>query len=295
MPVDRLSLRSVNQYTHQPHYTMKTQVSSLILVVALLFGCSGERMAPEGMPAEGQAPLAYELGITTHNDNALVAQAIYNNVRVAYAIEATGELQFEVAVRLDDAPLRATMDLSKERIVTEGGNVVLTEPQKEALLNAGGKLSEYLLANKGTDVSMVEFTLLRMMEYWGKSPEGYAYAHNSYRAEAPRMNVRSRDEGITCIRKNQVVTAEYDDSRGSQAVSVTTGANYPQGYGCMGRCGADCGNVFIPSAWTKDCMDHDVCSYYNNSSGGSSDVNCGDEYDEAIDDWLWGVLSGCSG
>ncbi|MCP5350953.1 MAG: hypothetical protein H7A10_08325 [Oceanospirillaceae bacterium] len=104
----------------------------------------------------------------------------------------------------------------------------------------------------------------------------------------------SVNEGITCIYKNTTVKAQFDDSRGNHEVNVVVGSTAKAGYGCMGRCGAGCGNI-LPSAWTKDCMDHDECSAENNSSGGSSDKNCGDEYNEAVDDWTFGVARGCSG
>lgn len=63
----------------------------------------------------------------------------------------------------------------------------------------------------------------------------------------------------------------------------------------MGRCGPGCGRSWIPSGWAKDCMDHDQCSHKNYSSGGGSDPNCGDEYNEAIDDWTFSVIRGCNG
>ncbi|MEM6831923.1 MAG: hypothetical protein AAF551_15540, partial [Bacteroidota bacterium] len=102
-------------------------------------------------------------------------------------------------------------------------------------------------------------------------------------------------EGITCIRRNTFVNAEYDDARGVHSDRVRVGSKARQGYDCMGRCGANCGRWWIPSAWTKDCMDHDQCSNVNNSSGGVADGNCGDEFTQAADDYVFGVIRGCRG
>jgi hypothetical protein len=53
-------------------------------------------------------------------------------------------------------------------------------------------------------------------------------------------------------------------------------------YSCMGKCGAGCNG--IGGGWTKDCLDHDTCSYRYSSYGGSADTYCGDEFTAASDD-----------
>ncbi|MEM9103219.1 MAG: hypothetical protein AAGB12_12940 [Pseudomonadota bacterium] len=104
----------------------------------------------------------------------------------------------------------------------------------------------------------------------------------------------SRNEGVACIKKGTFVNAEYDDYSGFHRESVKVGSTARAGYECMGRCGGGCGGV-LPSSWTKDCMDHDQCSNINYSSGGAGDENCGDEFNQAIDDWTFGVVLGCNG
>jgi len=62
-----------------------------------------------------------------------------------------------------------------------------------------------------------------------------------------------------------------------------TGASYD----CQGRCGAGCRHTnLVTSNWARDCLKHDVCSWYFGASGGGSDPNCGDEYNDAFNDWL---------
>lgn len=51
---------------------------------------------------------------------------------------------------------------------------------------------------------------------------------------------------------------------------------------CQGRCGAGCGWLGGRGAWTVDCHDHDMCETYH-------DANCGDEWDEAANDYLLGI------
>jgi hypothetical protein len=53
---------------------------------------------------------------------------------------------------------------------------------------------------------------------------------------------------------------------------------------CQGRCGAGCGLFGSGTgAWTVDCHDHDMCETYH-------DADCGDEWNEAADDYLLGAI-----
>ncbi|KAK6595015.1 hydrolytic enzyme protein [Botrytis cinerea] len=49
----------------------------------------------------------------------------------------------------------------------------------------------------------------------------------------------------------------------------------------------------VPLAITN-CWNHDICSYFNNASGGASDANCGSAYTAAEDDYLLGGVDGCT-
>lgn len=40
-------------------------------------------------------------------------------------------------------------------------------------------------------------------------------------------------------------------------------------YSCNGRCGAGCKGSAIGNAYTQDCFSHDICSWFNNASGGA--------------------------
>src|SRR5690242_11366807 len=44
-------------------------------------------------------------------------------------------------------------------------------------------------------------------------------------------------------------------------------------YSCNGRCGAGCSGTAIGNAYTQDCFSHDVCSWFNNASGGARYVS----------------------
>ena len=105
----------------------------------------------------------------------------------------------------------------------------------------------------------------------------------------------SSNEGITCINRGSTVQAVYDKANGRTIRrNIRVGQSYKGGQ-CMGRCGAACGN-FLPDAWTKDCLDHDICvADQNGQNQLGSDPNCGNEFNHAASDYIWGVWRGCSG
>lgn len=109
-------------------------------------------------------------------------------------------------------------------------------------------------------------------------------------------NAGERAEGITCLNKGSYETAVYDKGSNGQVIStrIKVGNSY-KGGSCMGRCGGGCG-WGAPSAWAKDCLDHDICIVDQDGKNDlANDANCGDEFRHAADDYTFGVLRGCSG
>ncbi|KAI5927581.1 hypothetical protein F4810DRAFT_648406 [Camillea tinctor] len=105
---------------------------------------------------------------------------------------------------------------------------------------------------------------------------------------------------ITCLKVGATAKASWTNNAG-QACTFTgiVGSNYGTNnaggdYSCNGRCGAGCSGTALGNVYTQDCFSHDICSYFNNASGGASDANCGDAYDAAIDDTIGGLAAGCS-
>ncbi|SMR43057.1 unnamed protein product [Zymoseptoria tritici ST99CH_1A5] len=104
---------------------------------------------------------------------------------------------------------------------------------------------------------------------------------------------------ITCLVVGQSATATWTDAAGRTCrftgiVGSNYGSNSAGGsYSCNGRCGAGCTGIAIGNAYTQDCFSHDICSYFENASGGASDPNCGAAYKAAIDDTISGTSSGC--
>ncbi|KAI0482587.1 hypothetical protein GGR56DRAFT_196657 [Xylariaceae sp. FL0804] len=105
---------------------------------------------------------------------------------------------------------------------------------------------------------------------------------------------------ITCLDVGATATATWTNSDGTTCtwtgvVGSNYGTNAADGdYSCNGRCGAGCTGTAVGDVYTQDCFTHDMCSYWEDATGGASDPNCGDAYDAAVDDTLFGVEAGCS-
>ncbi|KAI0594098.1 hypothetical protein F4775DRAFT_575273 [Biscogniauxia sp. FL1348] len=105
---------------------------------------------------------------------------------------------------------------------------------------------------------------------------------------------------IACLAVGAPATATWTSSAGQTCrFAGVVGSNYGTNeaggdYSCNGRCGAGCSGAALGDVYTQDCFSHDICSYFNNASGGASYVNCGDAYDAAIDDTVGGLVAGCA-
>ncbi|KAH8671394.1 hypothetical protein BX600DRAFT_434502 [Xylariales sp. PMI_506] len=113
----------------------------------------------------------------------------------------------------------------------------------------------------------------------------------------PALGKRS----VTCLTVGATATATWTTDAGVTCTwKGVVGSNFGTNtvndgdYSCNGRCGAGCTGAAVGNAYTQDCFSHDICSWFNNASGGSSDTNCGNAYDAAVDDTLLGVIDGCS-
>jgi hypothetical protein len=262
---------------------MKNIITMSASIIACVFlGCAAEE----------------RLDVAYHGEDGMSGSYVYEGIQVDYEVRSADENRSQVKVLVDENPLELDIDMASESLVMDGYGVILTEEQKQALKLLVANLSQYFAQRNG-EFTMHDYAMIRIIDYWSDAPAGFEFGRVVYgpmdAVQDGLLRGISANEGITCIRKGTWVTAKYDDSKGDHSESVLVGSTARAGYECMGRCGAGCGSSSIPSSWCKDCLDHDQCSHKNNSSGGSSDKNCGDEYNEAADDWMFGVVRGCNG
>merc|ERR1712083_250393 len=128
-------------------------------------------------------------------------------------------------------------------------------------------------------------------------------------AESPKLRDTIEGDG-----ENTYVVKFYDADSTCYAIRMEAGecwGDHPTNggkYNCMGQCGGGCEEDDwwrVCSNWARDCLKHDVCSWYFSSSGQDADPNCGSDYDHAYWDgatwclWWWegqceGIANSCS-
>ncbi|MDQ3230190.1 MAG: hypothetical protein M3Q07_00070 [Pseudobdellovibrionaceae bacterium] len=208
-------------------------------------------------------------------------------VAIVYETNSSQPNTVDIAIQVNEHHFEVGVSSESGLQNMDGHGAVLSEQERHGLAQAAQEYSKQ--QNVTDDSSLEEKSLYLVFDYLSQAPDDYAFPSRNYHS------INLANEGISCIKKGALVKAQWNTRATSYvAEDIVVGVNWPNSYGCMGRCGGDCG-WGPPSAWTKDCLDHDACSYRNNASGGASDPNCGDEFNEAADDWLSGVLVGCSG
>ena len=264
---------------------MKNQLSFLgYMLCAVIFSSCVKQQESE---------LFHNTGIVLQKSDFIKGSISINNHFITYEVKESKSMLFDVLVRLDKFEFKTSINYNTEDIIFDGGNAVLSTNQKEVLVDLGKNLTAYLFIERSVeDFTLAEYSLLRLLEYWAKSPYQYRYI-NRYIKGGQSNDFKGSGEGITCIRLGSQQLAQYDDQQGNNYQESITVAN--DGQDCFGMCGFfRCpGSFDLPRAWTKDCLDHDVCGTRLGGLYNPLDRNCRDEYNQAIDDYLFGLIRGC--
>jgi len=204
-----------------------------------------------------------------------VAQFTYNPVTfdLVMNIEASngerkkfGEL-VDALQALDEAEVIATFG-------KDVGDTALGQLLKAATHCKTAPDDESIHHERKLDPAAAEITMLAS-GYWGDS--GIRYLWQCHRSSS-----------------YQYATTYWDDYRGM--VSYYGACGTSSGV-CLGRCGSGCpcnSWYCFNRYYTQDCDDHDNCLEYNPGDATTSPFapNCGNEWLEAADDYVFGSSSG---
>ncbi len=209
-------------------------------------------------------------------------------VRIEHEAKSLGPGQsIKLQVRVNDKTFDIVLNPDSGLQNFDGRGSTLSHAEKIALSQAAEDLAKIKSIDQASPLE--QKASFAALDYLSQAPDHYQFPSRSY----PQKKLLN--EGTRCIKKGLKVRAEWNtQTHAYVAEDLLVGTQLSNEYTCMGRCGADCG-WNAPSAWTKDCLDYDACSYRNHASDSTSDVNCADEFDEAADDWLGGLWTVCSG
>ena len=195
--------------------------------------------------------------------------------------------------------MEAFLNYDKFTVRYDAHDNILTAEEMLALNKTSIKIAKALHEKAGNassfDVTAAENSLVRVMSHWSEAPPNFLMTTKE-NVGGLRSN---KNDGIKCVRKGRWYNILFDDDRPPSQTHTfrkkVNGDGGPRNLKCIGRCGGRCGNWFFPSAWTLDCFEHDWCYSYLDAGTGGFDERCGDEWVDAMDDWMFGVLAGCNG
>lgn len=116
-------------------------------------------------------------------------------------------------------------------------------------------------------------------------PGGVVLGHAPFSTEPPMLDAKCQQgggDGLTYLYE-PCNTVRYRNTwhDANHCYTYTNEAYGENQSSCQGRCGVGCGAFGGWGTWSVDCHDHDMCSTYHSDG-------CGDEWDEAADDYLNG-------
>ena len=137
----------------------------------------------------------------------------------------------------------------------------------------------------------------------GNCTEGRFLPCGSSKLKHPRGGVVPARDVTTCrvragqVRAGQALVVQFTSGPPEQGgecieILVELGECWGQdsdgdSYDCLGRCGIGCQEgPGLCSNWSRNCLKHDICSYYHNSRGGAVDPHCGWAFQKAEQDFL---------
>lgn len=103
---------------------------------------------------------------------------------------------------------------------------------------------------------------------------------------APRACQVSDDDGIAYMSCATMTRTLWHDAGGHCFMSERIWSG-PDSGDCLGRCGPGCG-FWGGGIYSYDCGEHDQCGRVHGGSTNPWDSECGDEYWDADDDFIWG-------
>jgi hypothetical protein len=257
-----------------------------------LMGCTASIGEPEGSSNIGTADTMQGFLVDESTATTLRGRLGTADGQLSFSTIAQDEATTLVSVRINGKTFDVTLD--NGLVVNDGHGAVLTAADRALL----GALLEELAVRFAEPASHVH-SLMVNATYLSEAPQDFVHTRYvsgerniaAFTGETPTSTtLLEGDDRVRCITKGATVTAVYDLANGARyAEAVLVGANWGTSvkgagdYSCMGKCGAGCG--LFTKKYTKDCLDHDVCSHNVGATGGGANPDCGDEYRAASDDY----------
>lgn len=271
-------------------------------------------------PAWAAATQSDGLSVTRRTDEAFDAVFIRGATTVSLTGRSEGRGRAVAQIRIGDLVLdvRAAGDLR----AVDGHGAALSSADKQTLVELSRALEQRLEPWTSRPAAHVEL-VFRAVLMWSEAPAGWPFATHEVRvafeapspvepgaSEQPGVFAGGEDflecsaapcevdadDGVTylacALTVNDQLSHDASPDHCYCREALEVGCDFAGS--CLGRCGAGCGgNGSGP--YTKDCAEHDRCCGVHGGCINPFDAQCGDEYSNAIGDFLSAAncTSGC--
>lgn len=306
---------------------MRRRTSSpLRLLKILAVGAAFLLVAPPATPAASAAPKAQplssnDLHVTASSASHDAGTFARSATVIEFAATASSAVTTEVTLSVGGRTFTASKDHAKGFAQWSGGGASLQPDDKLALDAFANALeSEWVEPASATKapIPLHRDLTIRLALLLAEAPPGTMIGTQ----DVPRPTERFGDRKLpasavavgSCLEEATFATVKNSAERKAVVAACQesnedgiwyTGCNVnewvlhdagdhcmmsevvyvgPASYDCMGKCGGGC---FIITGYTYDCADHDRCGRVHGGSTDPWDSECGDEYWEADDDFLW--------
>lgn len=149
--------------------------------------------------------------------------------------------------------------------------------------------------------------LLKVIEVLAVSP-GTGFGQRTYNLTDASLARRKLQGDFgnsrSCLKAGQSARGYFTDNRYGYGTRDTTKYSWRRTVGsdsCTGRCGSgcNCNWWYCDNDYMQDCFDHDLCLKFQREYTdrdyfwGPGDKHCGDEWDEAVDDYFATIWDYC--
>jgi len=265
---------------------------AVVLAAAGLPGCMASQEAPES--SQEGAELANAEGLrVSRTDRALSGNLRTPAGEVSFVSQLVSDLRVDLSMTINGKAFSWTKDEALEVQTITGHDAILDARDHDLLKDLIVELEPYL--TELPERAPQDMFPFMAASYWEEAPDGYVHRARTIGGEGvarPKSigSDAAAPSSYVCLAAGTTWTLPYTRSNGTvECSTATVNTNWKQSacnaadYSCMGRCGGGCGG--FGGGLTMDCLEHDICSHNLCASGGGSDVNCGDEYDQAADDF----------
>lgn len=227
-------------------------------------------------------PTGNPLVLTQHDATTIKGTFAHGGSVIAFDSELVGADHATLRLEIDGTVLTADADVVNARFTEDGQLGALYREDLDALV----ALRDALVANDATIVTSTHGKLLvKEADHLAEAPVGHTFDRVEVAMPAVAIVDRSAscgDDGVSCLPGEDGYAWSYHTAsyHPCYAFWEQYGNSAPD---CEGRCGAGCS--WWDHDYTQDCFDHDWCLNFHGGSSFSDNPDCGDEYNNAYDDW----------